>query len=146
MKSNTTPAETSLSPQPVQKFVDYLLRRSDQPTESIENVPSMSETLRLLASERRRYILEELAAETHRPLSRATLIDRVACTEYDCTPDDLSADQRNRVYVALVQSHIPAYADADVVTYDEETNTIDIGPAFPHVHRVYEAICEASSR
>ena len=104
--------------------------------------PSVSETLELLAHERRRLILEELAVAEETPLTTSTLADRVAAAEYDCRPKELSPDQQKRVYIALVQSHLPKYSDAEVIAHLPDECLVDRGPKFVSVWQTYRAICE----
>ena len=104
--------------------------------------PSVTDTLELLAHERRRLILEELAAAEETPLTTSTLANRVAALEYDCSPTELSPDQQKRVYIALVQSHLPKYSDAEVITYLPDECLVDRGPKFLSVWKTYRGVCE----
>jgi hypothetical protein len=52
------------------------------------------------------------------------LAEAVACAEQDTTPEALSPDDRQPVYVSLYQTHVPKLADAGVVEYDDETGLV----------------------
>jgi hypothetical protein len=145
MSTNKSPSETSLFHTLLYRLASYL-SGTTKPVESTDEYLPLSVSLRLLTSERRRLVLEELAAETNLPISLTTLVERVACAEYDCSPEDLDSSQRNRVYAALYQCHIPAFAEADVLITSEKANLVDIGPAFPSLLEMYEAIKGVTSQ
>ncbi len=77
----------------------------------------------LLSSQRRRmvlYYLRQSGAEmTVKEISQA-----IAANENDIPVDELSRQQRKRVYVSLYQTHLPKLADAGVIDYDRENGVI----------------------
>ncbi|WP_224333518.1 DUF7344 domain-containing protein [Haloprofundus halobius] len=137
-----TPSETSLFTRSVQYLVRLFTGSSNLRPQEDEDLP-VTEILELIAPKRRQLILEELAAAEQTPLSTSTLAERVACAEYECSPEELKSDQRKRVYIALVQSHLPTYRDGDVVSYDPDSRLVDRGPEFTRVWQTYTAILES---
>lgn len=79
----------------------------------------------ILSSPRRRYVLFYLRQQG-RPVDLKELSSQVAAWENDIDPEDLTSQQRKRVYVSLYQTHIPKLADAGVVDYDQETGTVQL--------------------
>jgi len=88
------------------------------------SLPSLDETLTLLANYRRRRALYHLtrldqgAGVEMDTLSRSIAVDEVA---YATAPADVHGDDKKAVYVALHQHHIPDLADADLVERERQT-------------------------
>lgn len=61
-------------------------------------------------------------------VSIGDLADQVAAWECDTTVEEVTSDQRQRVYIALYQSHLTKLDDSDVIEYDERSGTISAGP------------------
>ncbi len=61
------------------------------------------------------------------------IAEQVAAWEYDTEVDQVSYDQRKRVYTALQQSHLPKMDDAGVVEYDENRGLVEPTPALDDV-------------
>jgi predicted transcriptional regulator len=80
---------------------------------------SRDEVFDLLANTRRRFALHYL----HSVEGAADLRDmaaRVAAWEYGRAVDELTADQRKRVYTSLQQTHLRKLDDAGIVDFDDE--------------------------
>lgn len=79
----------------------------------------------LLSSPRRRMALYYL--RKHDGSATVTeLAEEIASLEYDVPVDELTRQQRKRVYVSLYQTHVPKLADAGVVDYDEDTSEVTL--------------------
>jgi len=78
----------------------------------------------LLSSPRRRYVLYYLQEHGDGPVDLRELSEQVAAWENDTDVEDLTSQQRKRVYVSLYQTHIPKMAEADVIEYDQESGTV----------------------
>ncbi|WP_435362227.1 DUF7344 domain-containing protein [Haloarchaeobius sp. DFWS5] len=87
----------------------------------------------LLTNARRRAAVDILR-ESDGSLELGTLAERVAAAEEGTTVDELGSNERQRVYISLYQSHVPALVDADVVEYDKDSGVITPGP---HAHVLY---------
>jgi len=77
----------------------------------------------ILSSPRRRYVLYFLRTEPN-PIQLTELAEHVAAWENDTTVEELSTQQRKRVYVSLYQTHLPKLAEAGLVEYDEESGDV----------------------
>ena len=79
----------------------------------------------ILSSARRRYLLYYLR-EADEPVHINELAEQVAAWENETDVEDLSSQQRKRVYVSLYQSHIPKLESAGIVDYDEESGLVSL--------------------
>lgn len=79
----------------------------------------------ILSSARRRYMLYYLR-EADEPVHINELAEQVAAWENETEVEDLSSQQRKRVYVSLYQSHIPKLESAGIVRYDEESGLVSL--------------------
>jgi len=79
----------------------------------------------ILSSPRRRYVLYFLRTEES-PIQLTDLAEHVAAWENDTTVEELSSQQRKRVYVSLYQTHLPKLAEAGLVEYDDESGEVAV--------------------
>lgn len=79
----------------------------------------------LLSSPRRRYVLY-LLREADEPVELTTLAEQVSAWENDVEVDEITEQERKRVYVSLYQTHIPRLDEAGVVEYDQETGLVSL--------------------
>jgi DNA-binding transcriptional ArsR family regulator len=86
----------------------------------------------ILSNARRRYVLYYLR-QAGEPVELGELANELAAWENDTTPDNLSKQQRKRVYVSLYQTHIPKLADAEMVEYDQERGTVTLTAGAHHL-------------
>ncbi|WP_439028083.1 DUF7344 domain-containing protein [Haloarchaeobius sp. DT45] len=99
----------------------YLRTQKDSPSEyHIE--PGTAHTL--LKNERRREVLRELTAREQESIPVRELATAIACKENDIAEAALSSDQRKRVYVSLLQSHLPKLANEEAIEYDDERGRV----------------------
>ncbi|MDS0473776.1 hypothetical protein [Natrinema sp. 1APR25-10V2] len=82
----------------------------------------------LLSNHRRinvsRYLLEE---NPEFPVDVGQLAEGVAAIEYDKSAERVSGDEKHRVYVALIQSHLDPLDQENVVQFDSERKTVRPG-------------------
>lgn len=78
----------------------------------------------VLSSPRRRYVLYYL--RRHGPTDILDLTAEVAAWEYGCDVDDLTSQQRKRVYVSLYQTHVPKMDGLGIVDYDQDSGMIQL--------------------
>lgn len=76
---------------------------------------------RLLANDRRRYLLSYLSTEATDPVSKDELRDVIAERE---RPDPGPAAHRVRISIDLHHIHLPKLADAGVIEYDPVAETV----------------------
>lgn len=78
----------------------------------------------ILSSERRRYALSCLQRYRN-PMALADLAEEVALLESDkATVAEIPAEDVKTVYMMLYHTHIPKLVDADVVDYDQATDSV----------------------
>ncbi len=79
----------------------------------------------LLSSPRRRFTLYYLHEEA-RTIELGELTEQVAAWEYDKPVEELTSQERKRVYVSLYQTHLPKLADAGIIEYDADSGQITL--------------------
>lgn len=77
----------------------------------------------VLRNQRRRYVLQYLK-QVDDPVELGDLATQVAAWEYDTTVDEVSSEQRKRVYTTLQQTHLDKMAEAGIVDYDSDRGVI----------------------
>lgn len=92
---------------------------------STDQTLSQDVVFELLSSPRRRYVLY-LLRDADEPVELTTLAEHVAAWENDTSVDDITEQERKRVYVSLYQTHIPRLDDANVVNYDKESGLVSL--------------------
>ncbi|WP_090381525.1 DUF7344 domain-containing protein [Natronobacterium texcoconense] len=144
--SKITPQETSPFVKPLQTLVRFFDDPSNSRIDSNdEDTLTVDESLDLLSSSRRRAVIEQLAASEQDHVRVADLAERVAGTEYGCEPSEISSDERKRVYISLIQSHLPRLANAGVVSYAEDTKIVSPGPQYGNIYQAHIALQETLS-
>lgn len=79
----------------------------------------------VLSNRRRRDILQYLR-EHGGTASLGELAEYIAAKENEKSVQQLSSDERKRVYVGLYQNHLPMMDDMDVVNYDDDRKTVEL--------------------
>jgi hypothetical protein len=89
-----------------------------------EETPNLDASTKhnVLKDARRRHVLDALE-DLSSPMSLDELAETTAAREHEVTADD-ATDQR-RVAIALHHAHLPVLADAGLIDYVAETNTIE---------------------
>lgn len=91
---------------------------------------SKQEMFHLLQNSRRRQALQFLL-ETNGTVQISEMAEQIAAWEQGIPVEDLQSEHRQRVYIALYQSHLPKLATSGLITYNqskgviEETSKID---------------------
>jgi hypothetical protein len=88
----------------------------------------------LLQNERRRNVLRYLRGRDE-PVRMRDVAEQVAAWEHDTTVEQLSSDQRQRVYISLYQSHLDTLDDAGVIDYNQSRGIITPTPLIHDVVR-----------
>jgi DNA-binding transcriptional ArsR family regulator len=98
---------------------------------------SEDELFRLLANERRRYVIEALA-ETSAPIAVSALAREVARRECDgCVSlENVTAE----VHTMLIHSHLPKLDAAGVITQDRRQGTVTRESHFADLSAVLERV------
>lgn len=82
----------------------------------------------LLSNHRRRYTLHHLQGNGEQA-SLGELAEQIAAWENEIDIQEVSSDQRKRVYTSLQQVHLPRMNKMDVVEYDDRAGVVELGPA-----------------
>lgn len=77
----------------------------------------------VIAHHRRRYALRELQRH-EKPMALADLADEIAVRENEAAITDIPAEEVKRIYMSLYHTHIPKLAEASLVHYDQERDTV----------------------
>lgn len=76
----------------------------------------------LLIAKRRRYLLDCLSNHGTLPLS--DVADEIAYQEHDAPREQIPEENVEAVYQSLWHTHVPKLADANIVSYDEDEDTV----------------------
>ncbi|WP_336337148.1 DUF7344 domain-containing protein [Haloarcula brevis] len=80
----------------------------------------------VLQCRRRRLVLKYLHEYSgDGPAEMSDIAEHIAALEHDTTVDSLRSKQRQRVYIALYQSHLPKMDDAGVVNYNQDRGLVE---------------------
>lgn len=102
--------------------IDTNTHRSRAATDGL----SKDEMFHLLSNQRRRDALEYLA-EHDGAVNMRDLAEWIAAREHETTVAQLTSDERQRVYIALYQSHLPKLADYGVIEYNQSRGVVRRG-------------------
>ncbi|MFC4407121.1 DUF7344 domain-containing protein [Haloarchaeobius iranensis] len=85
---------------------------------------SKGEIFDVLRNQRHRYVLQYLKRKGE-PVELGDLATRVASWEYRTPCEEVSSEQRKRVYTTLQQTHLPRMAEAQIIDYDSDSGLIE---------------------
>lgn len=88
--------------------------------------PTLDDVFHILRNERRRNALFYLK-HTDGIVDISDLSEQVAAWENDIKPEELSSQERKRVYIALYQNHLPLMDKDDIINYDKDRGDIQKG-------------------
>lgn len=98
-----------------------------------------------IAHRDRRYLLYCLFLYTP-PMSLAMIADQLTVWKGAPATEALYLRERLQIYNALYHDHLPPLCDADLVTYFQEDDTVDLGPAAGQVKpAVFQALSKEVS-
>jgi hypothetical protein len=100
--------------------------------EGTETSISDDELFHLLQNSRRRAVIRYLRGREG-PIRMRDVAEQVAAWEHDTTVAQLSSDERQRVYIALYQSHLETLEDAGVIDYNKPRGVIHPRPLLDRV-------------
>lgn len=105
-----------------QRSIEILQPDGTEP-EPVDPLPK-DEMFHLLSNRRRRDALRYLA-DHDGPVDMRDLAERVAAWEQGTTVQQLSSQERQRVYIALYQTHLPKLDDHGVISYNQSRGLIE---------------------
>ncbi|MBV0901717.1 DUF7344 domain-containing protein [Haloarcula salina] len=101
---------------------------SDDELETDEEL-TRDDIFHVLQCRRRRLVLKYLHEYSgDEPADMSDIAEHIAALEHDTTVDALRSKQRQRVYIALYQSHLPKMDDAGVVNYNQDRGLVEPTP------------------
>lgn len=92
----------------------------------------------ILSSPRRRYVLYYLRTRDE-PVQLTDLAEEVAAWENDTEPNEITEQERKRVYVSLYQTHIPRLAEAGLIDYNKDTGQIALAEEAAEIDRYLDS-------
>lgn len=95
---------------------------------------SKSHLFELLSADRRQEVLRYLDAHGG-AADLGELAEHIASLECECTVNELSSQQRKRVYVGLYQCHLPKMSEAGVIDYDQDRGDVALNERSPRLLR-----------
>lgn len=104
------------------------VHRAAEDSTELPSLPSDSVYI-ALADKRRRYTLHYLKQRSE-PVTLRELSEQVAAWENHKKIEELTSQERKRVYIALYQSHLNTLDDQGLVDYDENAGTVALTEAF----------------
>ncbi|WP_123537136.1 DUF7344 domain-containing protein [Halosimplex salinum] len=84
---------------------------------------SKGEIFDVLQNQRRRYVLEYLK-RYEEPVALSDLATQVAAWEYQTPVEEVTNEQKKRVYTTLQQTHLGRMEEAGIVEYDCDENLV----------------------
>lgn len=98
---------------------------------------SDDEVYHLLQTRRRRLVLRYLR-DREGPHEMRDVAEQVAAWEHDTTLQELRSEERQRVYIALYQTHLPRLDDAGVIEYNQSRGIVDPTDRIDQLYRVLD--------
>jgi hypothetical protein len=97
-----------------------------QMDDDAEDAPvlGMDERFHILQNERRRRVLRYLDG-TEGQVRMRDVAEQVAAWEHDTTVEALMSDERQRVYIALYQTHLPKLDEKGVIEYNQSRGIVE---------------------
>ncbi|WP_267642819.1 DUF7344 domain-containing protein [Haloarchaeobius amylolyticus] len=92
-------------------------------TTVVDGKLSKGEIFDVLRNQRRRFVLQYLK-RVGEPVELGELATQVAAWEYRTPCDEVTSEQRKRVYTTLQQTHLPRMAEANIIEYDSDDGLI----------------------
>jgi DNA primase len=90
---------------------------------------STDDAFHLLQNARRRAVLRYLLEhEGESQFAMRDIAEQVAAWEHDTTVSQLSSDERQRVYIALYQNHLPKLDDQGIIQYNQPRGVVEPEP------------------
>lgn len=98
---------------------------SPSPAEESTGI-SKDDAFHVLQNSRRRAVLRYLLdRDEPQRLQMRDVAEAVAAWEHGTTTEQLTSDQRQRVYIALYQSHLPKLDELGVIEYDQARGIVE---------------------
>ena len=99
------------------------------------------EVYHLLQTRRRRLVLRYLR-DREGPHTMRDVAEQVAAWEHDTTLQELRSEERQRVYIALYQTHLPRLDDAGVIEYNQSRGIVEVTDRIEQLYEVLDVKAE----
>lgn len=86
---------------------------------------SKDDAFHILQNARRRAVLRYLAEHDEAKFVMRDIAEEVAAWEHDTTVQQLVSDERQRVYIALYQSHLPKLDEHGIIEYNQSRGIVE---------------------
>lgn len=103
----------------------------DVPSGNVRDL-TCDEVFETLSNQRRRYTIHYLQQRDD-GTSLRSVAEQVAAWETGQAVEELSADERKRVYTSLQQFHLPKMDEKQVVNFDDRAGVVELGEAAKEV-------------
>jgi len=123
MSSQTAPTNTAQTHRPETPAADTAATEAEDQT---ADPLSLDLVFEVLKNERRRRVLKYLC-DRDETVSLSDLAEHIAAIENDKPETALSSQERKRVYVGLYQCHLPKMDDTNVIDFNGNRGTIELG-------------------
>ena len=102
---------------------------SKPPVSNVSSEPEITydDCFDLLSNHRRRYTLHYLE-RNDKQAQLGELSEQIAAWENEISQDEVSYDERKRVYTSLQQVHLPRMDEMGVVIFDDREGVVEVGP------------------
>jgi hypothetical protein len=107
---------------------DRTATRDERRTVMTDGGLSKGEIFDVLRNQRRRFVLQYLKRRGGEPVELGDLATQVASWEYNTPCEEVTSEQRKRVYTTLQQTHLPRMYEANIVEYDSDAGIIQPTP------------------
>lgn len=122
-KSETQSAESTISTDP---GTEPLITDTES-DEDVDLTLDLDNVFGILKNQRRQRILRYLSTHDGE-VTIGTLSEHIAALEHDTTPDELTWRERKRVYIGLLQCHLPKLDDVNAIKFNKARGIIERGP------------------
>lgn len=101
---------------------------------SESDVLTSDDIFEILSNHRRRMVLH-LLQEREDEIQVKQLAEAVAAMENGVSVEELTSQQRKRVYVSLYQTHLPKMAELSLIDYDRDDGTVRLSGRSADINR-----------
>ena len=91
----------------------------------------LSNLYHVLQARRRREVIRIIHTTDDSTLSVRSIAREIAAVEYDLAQTNATGEPYRNAYNALSQTHLPTLADADIISYNSERQTVSRGGNLP---------------
>ncbi len=110
----------------------------DDTGDPVDDSIQREEIFEILSNERRRLALRCIQETDDDSVGFRDVVDTVAAWQSGTTTDRLDSGNRKAVYTSLRQTHLPKLDEYDVVDFDRQRGTIEVGTEADDVFRYME--------